>query len=228
MEIFVFRGVKGHEVLSVLQAFQETTGPRTIEVESDAEIVDRDGQDARCRPALPEAPRNAEESAGRTGGGGAKPPNGDGGSGRPVNVHVSVVATAASRARTAKGGGKKKGQKAEARGQRSEDGGQKAEDGGRREGEAEGAGVSGREHVKKVAAGRDRAVIKDRGDRKAIRSEVNRLAAMGLSQAEACEQVAKQAQAGRAGEHRLTMKYNDEPGHKATARVVRRISLADW
>lgn len=89
----------------------------------------------------------------------------------------------------------------------------------------DGGAVSGRERKKKVAAGRRRSVVTHKGDRKAIRVEVRRLIALGLSQTEACRQVADQAGNGRSGEHSLTTKYNI-PG--ITWAVVRRVYLAKW
>jgi hypothetical protein len=91
--------------------------------------------------------------------------------------------------------------------------------------EARSGESSGRLRAKRAAAGRDRAVVRDRGDRKAIRVEVKRLLALGLSQTEACRQVAEQAQRGRAGRHPLTTKY-DVPA--VPGAIVRRIFLASW
>lgn len=82
---------------------------------------------------------------------------------------------------------------------------------------------------KRAAAGRERSMIKNLDDREAIRVEVARLRAPphGLSQREACRQVAEQAQKGRAGQKRLTMKYN-LAGSMATTAVVRRVVTAGW
>ena len=86
---------------------------------------------------------------------------------------------------------------------------------------------AGRLRVKQVAAGRERAVVKDRRDRTVIRSAVRRLVKMGLSHREACCQVSDQAKHGRVGECKLTMKY-DIVAFEATPSVVRRVSLARW
>jgi uncharacterized protein YoaH (UPF0181 family) len=79
-----------------------------------------------------------------------------------------------------------------------------------------------------ASAGRGNAAVKHRGDRKTIREEVKRLIAGGLSQKEALNQVAGQAQQGHAGAHRLTCKYDMAPGFKATPKVVRQIYLSNW
>jgi len=87
--------------------------------------------------------------------------------------------------------------------------------------------ASGRERAKKVEAGRERAVVKDKRDRTAIRAEVDRLMAQGFSQKAACEEAADQARNGRAGAHKLTAKY-DVGEFEATPTVVRRVFRARW
>ena len=87
--------------------------------------------------------------------------------------------------------------------------------------------LSGRGLVKKVKAGRERAVVKDARDRRAIRAAVKRLLKMGLSQTEACRQVSDQVTKGRAGEHMLTVKY-DAVGFEASPMIVRRVARARW
>ena len=87
--------------------------------------------------------------------------------------------------------------------------------------------LSGRGLVKKVKAGRERAVVKDARDRRAIRAAVKCLLKMGLSQTEACRQVSDQVTKGRAGEHMLTMKY-DAVGFEASPMIVRRVARARW
>ena len=87
--------------------------------------------------------------------------------------------------------------------------------------------LSGRGLVKKVKAGRERAVVKDARDRRAIRAAVKCLLKMGLSQTEACRQVSDQVKKGRAGEHTLTMKY-DAVGFEASPMIVRRVARARW
>ena len=99
--------------------------------------------------------------------------------------------------------------------------------GGASVGHAGGETVSVRGRKKKVEAGRDRAVVKDKRDRKAIRAAVKQLVKLGLSQREACRQVAEQATKGRAGDWKLSMKY-DIGASEATASVVRRVVLARW
>jgi hypothetical protein len=88
-------------------------------------------------------------------------------------------------------------------------------------------GVSGRMQKKRVIAGRKNAVVKDRGDRRLVREEVKRIMGLGLSQTEACRQVAEQMRQGRVGAHKLTMKY-DLASFEATVTVVRRVYQADW
>ena len=85
--------------------------------------------------------------------------------------------------------------------------------------------VSGRLREKRVEAGRRRSVVYDKNDRRAVRAEVRRVIALGLSQTEACRQVAEQAQKGRAGAHALTIKY-DLPA--VSWAVVRRVYMANW
>ncbi|MFZ4397617.1 MAG: hypothetical protein ACOYOU_18555 [Kiritimatiellia bacterium] len=122
--------------------------------------------------------------------------------------------------------------KAEIRGQKSESTGQRAEVSGKNievtdgadRADGRGSVESGRVRAKRAAAGRVHAVIKEPRDRKAIRAEVRRLVKMGLSQTEACRQVAEQAQKGRAGVHALTMKYALAPC-EATPSVVRRLVI---
>ncbi len=84
------------------------------------------------------------------------------------------------------------------------------------------ADVSGRLRAKRVAAGRKRSVVFVPSDRKAIRVEVQRLIDGGLPHTEAYKQVSDQAQNGRAGQRKLTMKYHLAPT-VATASVVRRV-----
>ena len=76
-------------------------------------------------------------------------------------------------------------------------------------------------------AGRHNAIVKDPGDRRAIRAEVKRIIGLGLSQTEACRQVADQMKQGRAGAHQLTMKF-DTSAFEATMPLVRRLYLSDW
>jgi hypothetical protein len=83
--------------------------------------------------------------------------------------------------------------------------------------------ISQRLREKRAAAGRKRSVVYVPGDRKAIRAEVRRVQGLGLSQAEACRQVAEQAEKGRAGTHALTMKYNLPA---VTGAIVRRVFLS--
>ena len=87
--------------------------------------------------------------------------------------------------------------------------------------------ASGRLRAKRIAAGRERAVVKDRRDRAAIRAEVKRLMAQGFSQKAACEEVADQARKGRAGKHALRTKY-DMGEFEATRTVVRRLFGSNW
>ena len=76
-------------------------------------------------------------------------------------------------------------------------------------------------------AGRHNAIVKDPGDRRAVRAEVKRIIGLGLSQTEACRQVAGQMKQGRAGAHQLTMKF-DTSAFEATMPLVRRLYLSDW
>lgn len=71
------------------------------------------------------------------------------------------------------------------------------------------------------------AVVKDGNDRRIIKGEARRIMELGMSQTEACRQVAEQMKQGRAGQHRLSMKY-DLASFEATVTVVRRILNADW
>lgn len=102
---------------------------------------------------------------------------------------------------------------------------------GRADGEAvklsAGAAVSVRVRAKQVSAGREKAVVKDRRDRAAIRAEVERLIAQGFSQKNACQEASDQAMKGRAGQHKLTAKYDMMPS-VATPTVVRRLFRAKW
>lgn len=82
--------------------------------------------------------------------------------------------------------------------------------------------ISQRLREKRVAAGRKRSVVCVPQDRKAIRAEVQRLIDGRLPHAEAYRQVAEQAQHGRAGQRKLTMKY-DLPPTVTTVTVVRRV-----
>lgn len=84
--------------------------------------------------------------------------------------------------------------------------------------------------VKRAEAGRrGRTAVTETRDREAIRAEVTRLTSLPkpLSKNEAYRRVAVDAQRGRAGEQRLTRKY-DTPGHMVTEAVVRRICRAKW
>lgn len=90
-----------------------------------------------------------------------------------------------------------------------------------------GAGESGRAMARKVVAGFGRAAVRNRGDRKDIRMEVQRLMKTGIPQTEACQQVADQAMHGRAGQRQLTMKYDLSP-NLASGSVVRRVLVSDW
>jgi len=115
-------------------------------------------------------------------------------------------------------------------GEKLDDRGQKAEVSGEVSGQQAAVpseALSGRGLVKKVKAGRERAVVKDARDRRAIRAAVKRLLKMGLSQTEACRQVSDQVTKGRAGEHMLTMKY-DAVGFEASPMIVRRVARARW
>ena len=115
-------------------------------------------------------------------------------------------------------------------GEKLDDRGQKAEVSGEVSGQQAAVpseALSGRGLVKKVKAGRERAVVKDARDRRAIRAAVKRLLKMGLSQTEACRQVSDQVTKGRAGEHMLTMKY-DAVGFEASPMIVRRVYRARW
>ena len=100
----------------------------------------------------------------------------------------------------------------------------KSED-GRADGTVAGDAVSRRVRAKRAAAGRVHGAVKEPRDRKAIRAEVRRLKKLGLSQTEACRQVAEQAQKGRAGDHALTMRYDMAPC-EATTSVVLRVVMA--
>ena len=86
---------------------------------------------------------------------------------------------------------------------------------------------SGRLREKRASAGRGNAVVKDRGDRRKVRAEVQRIVGLGLSKSDACSQVAEQMRDGHVGEKPLTMKYN-LPGMEATPAVVARICRAKW
>lgn len=67
----------------------------------------------------------------------------------------------------------------------------------------------GRTSAKASAAGKRKAKVQNVGDRKRIRAEVNRLAASpGMTKTAAYDQVAEQAQAGRAGKAKLTTRYD--------------------
>jgi hypothetical protein len=84
--------------------------------------------------------------------------------------------------------------------------------------------------AKRAEAGRrGRTAVTDPGDRDAIRAEVKRLTGppKPVSNNKAYRLVAEDAQEGRAGQQRLTMRYNT-PGHMVTEAVVRRICEADW
>ena len=115
------------------------------------------------------------------------------------------------------------------------DGGQGTGDGGRgADGTAGATGTagtagtgSGRLREKRASAGRGNAVVKDRGDRRKVRAEVQRIVGLGLSKSDACSQVAEQMRDGHVGEKPLTMKYN-LPGMEATPAVVARICRAKW
>ncbi|MDD5704953.1 MAG: hypothetical protein PHR35_03450 [Kiritimatiellae bacterium] len=80
---------------------------------------------------------------------------------------------------------------------------------------------------RQAKAGRHNAIVKDRSDRRVVRGEVRRIMGAGLSQTEACRQVAEQMRKGYAGAHKLTMKY-DISAFEATASVVRRVYVAKW
>ena len=86
--------------------------------------------------------------------------------------------------------------------------------------------ASGRLREKRAAAGRKRSVVNDTRDRKAIRAEVQRLIDGGLPHTESFRQASEQAQHGRAGQRKLTVKY-DLPPTVATASVVRRVFESD-
>jgi len=102
---------------------------------------------------------------------------------------------------------------------------EKTNAGARVQGSGVNGDVSGRVWVKRVEAGKQRSSVTKTIDRKAIRLEVGRLIALGLSQTEACRQVAEQAQKGRAGVRPLTIKYDLPP---VTWAIVRRVYLAKW
>ena len=89
------------------------------------------------------------------------------------------------------------------------------------------SGDGERAKARKVVAGFGRAAVRNIGDRKDIRVEVQRLMKMGIPQTEACRQVADNAKNGRAGQRRLTMKYDMSP-NVATGSVVRRVLVSDW
>ena len=120
-------------------------------------------------------------------------------------------------------------------GRETGDGGQGTGDGGRgADGTAGATGTagtagtgSGRLREKRASAGRGNAVVKDRGDRRKVRAEVQRIVGLGLSKSDACSQVAEQMRDGHVGEKPLTMKYN-LPGMEATPAVVARICRAKW
>ena len=84
-----------------------------------------------------------------------------------------------------------------------------------------------RVQAKRVAAGRQRSVVRNKRDRTAIRVEVARLLELGMKQTEAFRQVADEAQHGRAGQRSLTTKYNLQPD-EATESVIRRVFESEW
>ena len=92
---------------------------------------------------------------------------------------------------------------------------------------AEQSALNNRGWAQQVAAGRERAVVRNKKDRAAIRAEVKKLMAQGFSQKAACEEVAIQARKGRIGGHELTTKYAVGE-FEATPTVVRRVWRARW
>lgn len=255
MDIFVFKGVKTHEIRHVREVLDSARDrePRMIDSgEEDATVVDEVGQrnadfglrmlpagDCRAAPpapvfsarrgcgggetrksVAPENPRPVTVNVNVTanGGGGGKAGNGLPNDGAE-RVGKSAAALAAIRKKTDLIPGLV--EKVDATPGRTAALVKTANREVRRGSRCD--VPSGRLRAKRADAGRRRAVVYDIRDRKAIRVEVKRVMGFGVSQTEACRQVAEQAEKGRAGAHALTMKYNLPA---ATGAIVRRVFLS--
>jgi uncharacterized protein YoaH (UPF0181 family) len=199
VDIYFFRGVQSHEVQGLLLALQNATRQPAIPV-AYQDVPAANASNPLAAPKDEPAP-DAEPASTPAA---LRAPH------PPVNVSVVVTSTHNEQDK-AERRPKEKAAPADADPQ--------ADD--------QEEAPSSRLRAKRADSGRRRAVIKHRGDRHAIRAEIDRVMNSGVSQAEAFRQVAEQAQRGRAGQHALTQKYNLPPD-EATASVIRRIFEAKW